>query len=96
VIDVIRVVSYDITDDRTRQQVSKILEGYLNRVQYSVFEGELEEERFTELQSKLEQEFDGSEDQSSIRFYTLCRHCLERTSVWGKGGIQIDPDHYLV
>jgi CRISPR-associated protein Cas2 len=91
----IRVVSYDISEDRTRQRVSKILEGYLNRVQYSVFEGELREDRFEELQSQLQKELSELGEEDSIRIYVLCRSCLEQAVVWGAGEIQKDPDHYM-
>ena len=42
------VVSYDIISDRTRRKLSKILEGYGVRIQYSVFECRLNEKRFRE------------------------------------------------
>ena len=43
------VVSYDIVSDRTRRKVSKILEGYGVRIQYSVFECRLNEKRFQKM-----------------------------------------------
>ena len=50
------VVAYDIPDDRRRTRVAKVLEDYGDRVQYSVFEMNLDTEwRFTAMQNRLEQ-----------------------------------------
>ena len=48
------LVSYDITSDKRRRKVVKILEGYGFRVQYSVFECELSSKQFKELSKRLE------------------------------------------
>ena len=47
------LVCYDITSDRVRNQIVKTLEGYGRRVQYSVFECDLDEKRYKELYGKL-------------------------------------------
>ncbi len=39
------VVSYDIGSDKLRNKVAKVLLGYGNRVQYSVFECHISQER---------------------------------------------------
>jgi CRISPR-associated protein Cas2 len=39
------VVSYDISDDKRRRKVAQIMEGYGYRVQYSVFECDLDKKR---------------------------------------------------
>ena len=39
------LVSYDISDDKRRRKVCKILEGYGYRVQYSVFECDLDDKK---------------------------------------------------
>jgi len=43
------VIAYDITDDRRRERVSTFLEDYGLRVNYSVFECELEGEEFAQV-----------------------------------------------
>jgi CRISPR-associated protein Cas2 len=47
------VVSYDISDDKRRRKVAKIMEGYGYRVQYSVFECELEPKKLSQLIRRL-------------------------------------------
>lgn len=48
------VVAYDIENDRRRTRVARILEGYGERVQYSVFECELKEPQLQRLVRSLE------------------------------------------
>lgn len=50
----IHLISYDIENDRERLQVSKVLEGYGQRVQKSVFECPLSKGRKHELEKRLE------------------------------------------
>ena len=64
------LVVYDIHSDRLRTRLSKYLEGYGSRIQYSVFEIRLSE-RFlrnilSEMKSKFEKHF--SQDDSVLVF----------------------------
>lgn len=43
------LVSYDISSDRRRKKIVNILENYGKRIQYSVFECDLDEKRYTKL-----------------------------------------------
>ena len=68
------VVSYDIPKDKMRTKISKELENYGVRIQYSVFECELTQARFQKRYEKLvvlSQELEGG----SIRVYRICDHC---------------------
>ena len=47
------VVSYDISDDKRRRMVAKLLEGYGYRVQYSVFECDLSLKQLQKLRREL-------------------------------------------
>lgn len=77
------VVSYDIISDRTRRKLSKILEGYGVRIQYSVFDCRLNEKRFRKMYQDI---FKVTEDEQegSVRIYTLCKNCESRTVTIGK------------
>ena len=48
------LVTYDVTDDRRRRRVAKLLEGYGRRVQRSVFECNLTKAQFQKLRQRLE------------------------------------------
>lgn len=75
-------MSYDITSNKLRRKIAKELENYGVRVQYSVFECTLEDERYNEMFSKLLRLMDDAEE-GSIRFYNLCQRCIKKTCVIG-------------
>jgi CRISPR-associated protein Cas2 len=75
------VVSYDIPNDKRRRQVSKVLEGYRQRVQFSVFECELDETKCDRLEKQLRQQID--EDEDDVRFYPLNQADLQRVKMLG-------------
>lgn len=76
------VISYDIEENRMRTKLSKLLEGYGVRVQYSVFECELSERRFRELYEKTFRLTEGME--GSVRFYSICKNCESKIVTIGK------------
>lgn len=76
------VISYDIEENRVRRKLSKLLEGYGVRVQYSVFECEISEKRFQELYKKIFRLTEGME--GSVRFYSICRNCENKIYTIGK------------
>ncbi len=75
------VVSYDIVSDRRRVRVCNKLKDYGRRVQYSVFECNLDERRLAELAAELSVLLNVGQD--SIRFYRLCERCAARVEVIG-------------
>ena len=77
------VVSYDISDDKRRRKVAKIMEGYGYRVQYSVFECDLEPKKLVELMRRLSP-LVKEKEWESIRFYPLLADSAERAHVLGK------------
>lgn len=77
------VVAYDIPCNKRRQKISDLLEGYGQRVQYSVFECRLSADKYKELRRRLKKKVKLAED--SLRFYPLSRHTLEQVECWGVG-----------
>lgn len=88
------VVSYDITDDKRRVRLAKIMEDYLTRVQYSVFEGELDDKHYREMVKRLKKVIALEAD--SVRIYHLCEACLSRTEIIGTGCLTKDPEVYMI
>jgi CRISPR-associated protein Cas2 len=74
------VIAYDISDDRRRTQVHRLLCGYGDWTQYSLFECWLTKQHLVELRAKLRNVL-GSGD--SLRFYPLCKGCVERVETEG-------------
>ena len=67
------VVTYDVVDNRRRVKVHKLLMGYGDWRQYSVFECDLTERRYREMLAKIGRLIDRDED--SVCCYRLCALC---------------------
>lgn len=87
------VVSYDIPDDRRRNQVHRLLSGYGANVQRSVFECYLTATQVTALQERLRRELNRREDH--VRFYSLCQDCEKRIET-PAGGPPIEPQTFII
>jgi len=77
------VVAYDISDDRRRERVAKILEGFGERVQYSVFECRLDRVQYLRLRHALEDVIQADVD--VVSFYFLCESDVRRIERIGRG-----------
>lgn len=88
------VVAYDIADDRRRERVSKVLEGYGERVQYSVFECRLDRVQYLRLRHQLEEHINAEED--TISFYFLCEADVRRIERIGRGPPQFEKPAVVV
>jgi CRISPR-associated protein Cas2 len=87
-------VTYDCADNKRRNRISKILLDYGYRVQYSVFEMDLNESRFSEMRKRLLEVIDKQED--SIRIYRICGRCLEQTQIYGIRGLTNQERLFIV
>lgn len=65
------LICYDITHDRRRDRVSRLLEGYGMRVQKSVFECVLTPDQFELLQKRFQTKRYLNPNEDQIRFYPL-------------------------
>ena len=88
------IISYDVVDDRRRTKVLKLLKGYGSRVQYSVFECDLEPAAFEQLGRKLAALIDLNTD--SVRCYRLDAAAVQRTQIVGIGQVTVVPTHYFI
>jgi len=77
------LVCYDIVENRRRARVARQMVGYLTRVQKSVFEGPLADDRLEPLRRMLLEEIDPVTD--TVRIYHLCGRCIPATEVLGTG-----------
>lgn len=70
------VVAYDVSDDRRRSHVVKVLEKVGVRVNYSVFECMLTDIQYKSLQSTLLSKIKLKED--TIIYYPICVDCYTK------------------
>jgi CRISPR-associated protein Cas2 len=70
------VVTYDISEDKRRTKIHKVLSSYGQWMQFSVFECSLTETQYAKLRNRLNKLIKDQED--SIRFYFLCECCQQK------------------
>lgn len=88
------LISYDIVDDKRRNKISKILLDSGTRVQYSVFECNINEEQLKILKRRLLKKCNEEED--SIRIYVLQKDSIDKIEIIGKGGVTKDKEVYIL
>ncbi len=88
------IISYDIVDDKRRTKVMKLLKGYGTRVQYSVFECDLNPAEFSRLGRELRDLIDQNVD--SVRCYRLDQEAVRRIAIYGIGQVTTEPGHYWI
>lgn len=81
------IVSYDVATDtragrRRLRRVAKVCESMGQRVQKSVFECQLDEMQFEQLERRLLSEIDETED--NLRFYRITESARVRVKEYGK------------
>lgn len=75
------IVAYDISSDKRRNKVHKILSGFGQWTQFSLFELFINDKELVLLQNKLEKVLNTEKD--SVRFYPLCAACLKQVETVG-------------
>lgn len=75
------VVAYDIRDDTRRLRVARVLKNALERVQRSVFEGDLDSDRLELVEARARRHINERED--SLRVYSLCARCAASIRSYG-------------
>jgi CRISPR-associated protein Cas2 len=88
------MICYDISEDKTRNQMSERLLDFGVRIQESVFECVLDdqaEERMIERLDKVP-----LADTDRVRIYRMCQNCVETVRIYGPGEVTRDPEFYMV
>ena len=85
------IITYDISNTRRRNKIAVILSSYCKRIQYSVFEFELNENIFESLLDEIAFIFNNNKNITkdnnkpnvfSIRIYLLCDSCLKKMYIF--------------
>lgn len=88
------VVVYDIPNDRRRTRLSNFLEGYGQRVQFSVFECFLNLEEMRQLFEKAKKIVKPAED--NVRFYWISQDAVSRVLTIGSEIPTSPPKYYVI
>lgn len=87
------IICFDVADKRRLRAVSKTLEDFGKRVQYSVFECHLNKADLQDLQQKITELIDSEEDH--VRYYSLCPKDQKGILIDGRGQVSLDNDFHL-
>ncbi|RKX63764.1 MAG: CRISPR-associated endonuclease Cas2 [Thermodesulfobacteriota bacterium] len=88
------VISYDISDDKRRNRISKLLENYGKRVQKSVFECFLTPEMCDEVKHRIMEILDKRQDRA--RIYPICHACLKQAEISGFAEVPEEEEFVVV
>lgn len=88
------IICFDVADDSRLRAVSKTLEDFGTRVQYSVFECYLDDNDHRTLQEKLTALIDHKDDH--IRYYTICPKDKKGILLDGKNKSSTNNNYHLV
>ena len=75
-------------------KVAEVLKDFGRRVQYSVFECDLDDKGLDELRDRLATEIDAATD--SCRIYRLCDACAGEVLILGRGDRYSEPGFVVV
>ncbi|HIP45332.1 MAG TPA: CRISPR-associated endonuclease Cas2 [Sulfurospirillum arcachonense] len=70
------LIAYDISNDKDRRKIEKLLSSYGNRVNYSLFEVEIESGKLSKLKEKLIKHM---KEEDSVRFYFLDKLSIQKS-----------------
>lgn len=81
------LICYDIKNDKIRGNIVKILESYGERIQYSVFEFNLNEAKIIEMKNKLFRKKILNRKDLSFSVYPICESCYKKVERYGNNKI---------
>ncbi len=71
------LITYDIENNKKRKKISTFLDEFGQRVNYSVYECDLNPVKLKKLKNSLLKAMDKKYD--SIRFYHICQNCIPKS-----------------
>lgn len=80
--EMLTIFSYDVTKDKSRRRIARLLERAATRVQFSVFEARMTELKARALGQRLATYLDTGD---SLRVYVVGADGLRRSKVYGDG-----------
>ncbi|GJQ64185.1 MAG: CRISPR-associated endoribonuclease Cas2 1 [Melioribacteraceae bacterium] len=88
------VYAYDITENKNRTRLAKKLKDFGWRVQYSVFECDINKDELTKLNKITKSIIDEAKD--SVIIYDLCEGCRKKIKTFGKEKYTAYGDLFII
>jgi CRISPR-associated protein Cas2 len=76
------LATYDISDDKLRTRLHKLLKRFGEPVQYSVFECIITAAQLARLREEVAMLLEGS-GEGNVRYYDMCEECQRQTVALG-------------
>lgn len=76
------IISYDISSDRRRNLLLRMIEDYCCRIQYSVFEGDFDDKILKKITDWIDYVIDKNED--SVLIFPICNSDWKKKIQFGK------------
>jgi CRISPR-associated protein Cas2 len=87
------VICFDIFCDKRRRRVNRLLLGYGERVQYSVFECYISQSKIKQLQQEMVDIIDGED---KVNYFVLCEKDRGQRQAFGVGEVSSASDYYYL
>lgn len=88
------MISYDVVDDKKRLKLMKFLKDYGDRVQKSVFECNLSPKTYNMVKRGVERIINKRKDR--VRYYRICKGCVEKVEISGWGEVTEEEDFRVI
>jgi len=88
------LVVYDISNNKRRTKLHNTLLNYGTAVQYSVFECLLDQVGIKEMKRDTMRIVNIKKD--NVRFYSICKSCLEKIEVIGGREMLLEPPDAMI
>ena len=88
------MISYDIVEDKKRLKLMKFLRDYGDRVQKSVFECNLSARTYETVKAEIEKIINKRKD--LVRYYRMCKGCVEKVEISGWGEITEEEEFTVI
>ena len=88
------LAAYDVSDDRRREHIVRILQDYGQRVQESVFWLEADAMLIANMRERIRREID--EETDSLWILMLCEACVQKVETIGVQSVPGVPAFYIV
>ncbi len=90
------LITYDISDDKSRTKLSDLLDKYGYRANYSVYECELNKTKLRGLLYQIESQGLIDHKYDSIRFYHICQNCTAKSFEIGRRPEPFEPREMFI
>ncbi len=88
------MISYDVVEDKKRLRLMKFLKDYGDRMQKSVFECNLSPQTYKMIKGEIEKIINRRKDR--VRYYRLCKGCVEKVEISGWGEITEEEEFVVI